>query len=62
MDNLSDVQVDKIKAEWKLYRSNAWIGVHKETGKKVRAGTYYSLLSLCESSAEMSRLYPSIYR
>ena len=35
---------DELKAEWNIYSCNGWVGVHRETGKKVKCGTLYSLL------------------
>ena len=31
---------------WNIYRSNNWIGRHRETGRKITAGTHLTLLHL----------------
>ena len=31
---------------WSIYRSNNWIARHRETGKKITAGTFYTLIHL----------------
>jgi len=36
--------VDELKKEWTMYTCNGWIGIHKETGKKIKCGTYHALL------------------
>jgi hypothetical protein len=41
--------VDELKKTWTLYRVNSWIGIHKETGKKIKCGTYYALLQMADS-------------
>jgi hypothetical protein len=36
--------VDELKKEWTMYTCNGWIGIHKESGKKIKCGTYHALL------------------
>ena len=31
---------------WTIYRANNWIGRHRETGRKITAGTHLTLLHL----------------
>ena len=46
---LTAEMIDELKKEWTMYTCNGWIGIHKETGKKIKCGTYYSLLNLAYS-------------
>jgi hypothetical protein len=36
--------VDELKKTWAIYSCNGWIAKHKESGKKIKCGTYYALL------------------
>ena len=38
---------------WTIYRSNNWIARHRETGKKITAGTHLTLLHLLNYEEEM---------
>lgn len=37
---------DELKAEWNIYTCNGWVGVNRQTGKKFKCGTLYSLLTV----------------
>jgi hypothetical protein len=37
---------------WSIYRSNNWIARHRETGKKITAGTHLTLLHLVNYEEE----------
>ncbi len=38
---------------WSIYRSNNWIGRHRETGRKITAGTHLTLLHLLNYEEEI---------
>ena len=38
---------------WSIYRSNNWIARHRETGRKITAGTHLTLLHLLNYEEEM---------
>lgn len=42
---------------WSIYRSNSWIARHRETGKKITAGTIATLLQLVNYEEEMKKYY-----
>lgn len=42
---------------WDIYRSNNWIARHRETGKKITAGTHITLLHLVNYEEEMKKYY-----
>lgn len=42
---------------WSIYRSNNWIARHRETGKKITAGTHLTLLQLINYEEEMKKYY-----
>ena len=43
--NMTADMVDDLKKDWIMYNCNGWIGIHKVTGKKIKTGTYISLLN-----------------
>jgi hypothetical protein len=45
-----------------MYTCNGWVGIHKESGKKLRAGTYFSLLEQCQSWSRMREICPGLYQ
>lgn len=38
---------------WDIYRSNNWIARHRETGRKITAGTHLTLLHLLNYEEEI---------
>ena len=38
---------------WSIYRSNNWIARHRETGRKITAGTHLTLLHLLNYEEEI---------
>ena len=42
---------------WSIYRSNVWIARHRETGRKITAGTHLTLLHLVNYEEDMKRYY-----
>ena len=38
---------------WDIYRSNNWIARHRETGRKITAGTHLTLLHLVNYEEEI---------
>ena len=42
---------------WNIYRANNWIARHRETGKKITAGTHLTLLHLVNYEEEMKKYY-----
>jgi hypothetical protein len=59
---MSTQDIDQIKSEWRMYTCNGWVGIHMESGKKLRAGTYLSLLQQCQGWSRMREICPSLYR
>ncbi len=45
---------------WNIYRSNNWIARHRETGKKITAGTLYTLLQLVTYEEDMKKYHESV--
>jgi hypothetical protein len=35
----------ELEKDWTMYTCNGWIGINKTTGKKIKRGTYYALLT-----------------
>ena len=42
---------------WSIYRSNNWIARHRETGRKITAGTHLTLLHLLNYEEEMMKYH-----
>ena len=42
---------------WSIYRSNVWIARHRETGRKITAGTHVTLLHLLNYEEDMKKYY-----
>lgn len=40
---------------WNIYRCNNWIARHRETGKKITAGTFPALLQNVNSYVKMKK-------
>ena len=38
-------RVKQLESEWTMYNCNGWIGIHKETKKKIKCGTYHALIN-----------------
>ena len=45
---------------WNIYRSNNWIARHRETGKKITAGTLSTLLQLVVYEEDMKKYHGSV--
>ena len=42
---------------WDIYRVNNWIGRHRETGRKITAGTHLTLLHLLNYEEDMKKYH-----
>lgn len=42
-------RVKQLESEWTMYNCNGWIGIHKKTKQKIKCGTYYALLNMCDN-------------
>jgi hypothetical protein len=42
---------------WNIYRSNNWIARHRETGQKITAGTFFTLLQLVNYEEDMKKYH-----
>lgn len=42
---------------WSIYRSNNWIARHRDSGKKITAGTHLTLLHLVNYEEEMKKYH-----
>lgn len=45
---------------WNIYRSNNWIARHRETGKKITAGTFFTLLQLVNYEEDMKKYHGAV--
>ena len=45
---------------WNIYRSNNWIARHRETGKKITAGTLSTLLQLVIYEEDMKKYHGAV--
>lgn len=45
---------------WNIYRSNNWIARHRETGKKITAGTIFTLLQLVTYEEDMKKYHEAV--
>ena len=45
---------------WNIYRSNNWIARHRETGKKITAGTIFTLLQLVTYEEDMKKYHGAV--
>ena len=45
---------------WNIYRSNNWIARHRETGKKITAGTIFTLLQLVTYEEDMKKYHDAV--
>ena len=45
---------------WDIYRSNNWIARHRETGKKITAGTISTLLQLVTYEEDMKKYHEAV--
>jgi hypothetical protein len=44
---------------WNIYRVNNWVARHRDTGRKITAGTFATLLQLVQYEEEMKKYYPA---
>jgi uncharacterized protein (UPF0303 family) len=44
---------------WNIYRVNNWVARHRDTGRKISAGTFATLLQLVQYEEEMKKYYPA---
>ena len=44
---------------WNIYRVNNWVARHRETGRKIAAGTFATLIQLVNYEEEMKKYYPA---
>ena len=42
---------------WSIYRANNWIARHRETGRKITAGTHLTLLHLLNYEEDMKKYH-----
>lgn len=42
---------------WNIYRANNWIARHRETGKKITAGTFFTLIQLVNYEEDMKKYH-----
>ena len=45
---------------WSIYRSNNWIARHRETGRKITAGTHLTLLHLLNYEEDMKKYHSKL--
>ena len=61
MNGFAEIKVkteSELKKDWTMYTYNGWIGINKTTGKKIKCGTYFALmtrLSIENQEKEMKR-------
>ena len=48
MNGFAEIKVkteSELKKDWTMYTYNGWIGINKTTGKKIKCGTYFALMT-----------------
>jgi hypothetical protein len=42
---------------WDIYRINNWVARHRDSGRKITAGTFYTLLQLVNYEEDMKQYH-----